>query len=241
MCWVNKLETAGGVGAFGEGDGVGGEEDFDGGVGVEFPDVAADCGAVAAAEDDVHVDDGLAVECGNVADEGEDLDLLIGDGGVVEPGFEIDPAGGGGTDGSDAGEVGVSDLVFDGEIGEAAEDFVAFEEDDGVDLFLWGVFDEFGLHVGGFAGGDGAGGVDGVGELGKTGDREQEDGEEGQRDFHTGILRGRESCCRSRFRRMASMDEGQDGERDRETVPATPRLAILSAQMGNERSKNGAS
>ena len=240
MCWVNELETAGGVGAFGEGDGVGGEEDFDGGVGVEFPDVAADCGAVAAAEDDVHVDDGLAVECGNVADEGEDFDLLIGDGGVVEPGFEIDPAGGGGTDGSDAGEVGVSDLVFDGEIGEAAEDFVAFEEDDGVDLFLWSVLDEFGLHIRGFAGGDGAAGSMVSGSWERHGAEAMRTARRGSAIFIPGYYGDASPAVEAGSDEwplwMKARTGKGPGKQSRQC-----RGWPYCRQMGNERSKNGAS
>jgi len=116
--------------------------------------------AVFAAQDGVHVDHRFSVECCNVADQGEHLHLLAREGWMVHLFFQVEPGRGGGADGSDVGEVGVADLVFDGEVGEAAEDFVAFEEDDGVDLFFGCVFDELDLHAGGFAGGDGPGRVD---------------------------------------------------------------------------------
>jgi hypothetical protein len=49
---------------------------------------------------------------------------------------EVEPAEGRALDGADGGEVGVDDVVLDGEVGEAAEGFVAGVEDDDVDLLL---------------------------------------------------------------------------------------------------------
>lgn len=97
--------------------------------------------AVLVAEDRVHVDDGLVFEAGDVSGQGEDLDLLIGEGRVVHLLFCVQPGGGGTADCTDASEVGVRDVVFCCEIGEAAQDFVSFEKDDYVDFFVGRVFE----------------------------------------------------------------------------------------------------
>src|SRR5271154_2925988 len=103
--------------------------------------MAADGASVGSAENDVHVNDGFAVEGCDVADEGEDFNLF-GDGDAL-----VDLLGGGepgegcAADGSDCGEVCVLEFVLDGEVGEAAEGLVAVVEDDDVDFFFGGVFD----------------------------------------------------------------------------------------------------
>src|ERR1700678_3378572 len=122
---VDQLEPAVRVGTLGERCGVGGGKDFHGGIGVELPDVATYGCAVSTAQDRVHVDNRLAIERGDVADQRQDFYLFVGDGGVVHLFLKIKPGGGGGAYGSDAGEVGVGDVIFSREIGEAAQDFVA--------------------------------------------------------------------------------------------------------------------
>ncbi|MBB5340297.1 hypothetical protein HDF13_002630 [Edaphobacter lichenicola] len=90
---------------------VGGDEDLQGGIDPGLEEMTARCGSVLFPQDNVGVNDRPALERGDVADHGEDLDLLVDRQRVVEFAIQIEPCGEGAGDCSYAGEVRVTYVI----------------------------------------------------------------------------------------------------------------------------------